>query len=79
MRRRLNITVLVDTSAIPDNDPDFTAEEHEPTTEYHVTTTLRELGHNVSVRGAVHDIGTLVGTLTEPRPDIVFNLTETLH
>ena len=76
MRRRLNITVLVDTSAIPDNDPDFTAEEHEPTTEYHVTTTLRELGHNVSVRGAVHDIGTLVGTLTEPRPDIVFNLTE---
>jgi D-alanine-D-alanine ligase len=76
MSRKLNITVLVDTSAIPDKDPDFTAEEHDPTTEYHVITALRELGHSVCGLGAIRDIGKLVESLIEPKPDIVFNLTE---
>ena len=76
MSRKLNITVLVDTSAVPDKDPEFAAEEHDPTTEYHVIGTLRELGHNVCVLGAVRDIGKLVERLSESKPDIVFNLTE---
>ncbi|HUW18395.1 MAG TPA: ATP-grasp domain-containing protein [Sedimentisphaerales bacterium] len=76
MSRRLRITVLVDTAAIPGNDPEFTAAEHEPSTEYEVIGALRNLGYKASVLGAGGDIGTLVSSLKGQRPQIVFNLTE---
>jgi D-alanine-D-alanine ligase len=76
MSRKLDITVLVDPAAIPDNDPDFATMPETPTTEYHVIETLRDLHHDVSVLGAVNDIGTIVESLTKQKPDIVFNLTE---
>ncbi|MHC4623671.1 MAG: D-alanine--D-alanine ligase family protein [Planctomycetota bacterium] len=76
MSRRLKITVLVDAPEIPDNDPDFAGEPEQWTTEYHVITTLRDLRYKVSVLGAVDDIGTIVNSLAEQKPDIVFNLTE---
>lgn len=76
MSQKLNLTVLVDIAAIPENDPDFTATVQTPTTEYHVIATLRDLGHTVSVLGAVDDIGTIANTLGEQKPDMVFNLTE---
>ncbi|MHC4121759.1 MAG: hypothetical protein ACYSWO_30170, partial [Planctomycetota bacterium] len=76
MSRKLDITVLVDAAEIPDGDPDFANVPETPTTEYHVVETLRDLRHNVSVLGAVNDIGTIVENLTKKKPDIVFNLTE---
>jgi D-alanine-D-alanine ligase len=76
MSRKLHVTVLVDAAEITDEDPNFEAQLEDPTTEHHVIETLRELGHEVSVLGAVRDIGTIAGTLTESKPDLVFNLTE---
>ncbi|UCE99302.1 MAG: ATP-grasp domain-containing protein [Planctomycetota bacterium] len=76
MKRRLNITVLVDTTAIPSNDPEFKAAPKVPTTEHHVIGSLRTLQHKVSVLGAANDIGTIINSLKELKPDIVFNLTE---
>ncbi len=78
MKRKLNITVLADRWTIPSNDPDFRQRPKEPTTEYHVIGTLRKLGHNVSILGLEDDITIVVTTLSEDKPDIVFNLTEQL-
>ena len=79
MNQRLNITVLVDATEVKDSDPNFEVTPEIPTTEYHVIQALRELGHSVRVLGAVSDIETIVNTLTEQNPDIVFNLTESFN
>lgn len=78
MKRKLNITVLVDKWTIPGNDPDFRQKAKKPTTEYHIIQTLRNLGHNVSILGSEDDITILVTTLSNEKPDLVFNLTEQL-
>jgi D-alanine-D-alanine ligase len=78
MKRKLKVTVLADKWTIPTNDPEFRQRPKEPTTEYHVIRTLRELGHNVSVLGVEDDITIVVTTLSGEKPDIVFNLTEQL-
>ena len=75
MSRRLNVTVLVDDSEIPHNDPEFNGNPEKSVTEYHVIQTLRSLGHSVKILGA-GDIGEVTKSLTEYKPDIVFNLTE---
>jgi len=76
MGRKLNITVLVDTTTIPANDPHFDSTPESPTTEYHVIAALHTLRHNISVLGAVKNVGTIISSLKEQKPDIVFNLTE---
>jgi len=78
MAKRLNITVLVDEAEIRADDPEFTTARQEPTTEYHVSETLRGLRHDVSILGATEDIAGLASSLTEQQPDIVVNLTEQL-
>ncbi len=78
MKKKLNVTVLVDEAEIPVNNPDFLAEPKEPSTEYHVTNALRALGHNVSVLGAVKNMEETIVALKERGPDLVFNLTEHL-
>jgi len=78
MKRKLNITVLVDRWTIPSNDPDFRQEAEESATEYHVIQALRKLGHNVSTLGVEDDITIIVTTLSEDKPNLVFNLTEQL-
>jgi len=78
MSRKLNITVLVDETEIPPDDPQFTDSPDEPTTEYHVIEALRSLGHNVTALPATEDIVRLTTDLTKQRPDLVFNLTEQL-
>jgi D-alanine-D-alanine ligase len=79
MSRKLNITVLVDATEVKDSDPNFEVSPESPTTEYHVIEALRDLGYKVSVLGAVNDIETIIGALTEQNPDIVFNLTESFN
>ena len=76
MSRGLDITVLVDATEIRVSDPNFETFPEKPTTEHYVIKALRDLGNEVSVLGAVDDIGTIVKTLSEQDPDIVFNLTE---
>jgi len=76
MRKKLKITVLVDAAEITSEDPDFEGHPDIQTTEHHVIGALRDLGYDVSVLGAVSDIGTITNTLTEQKPDLVFNLTE---
>ena len=76
MTSPLNITVLVDGSAVPENDPDFTGYPETPTTEHHVIQTLRDLRHEVSILPVGLDIADIVSALTEHKPDLVFNLTE---
>ena len=79
MSRKLNITVLVDATEVKDSDPNFETSPEIPTTEYHVIEALRDLGYKASVLGAFNDIQTIVNTLTEQNPDLVFNLTESFN
>lgn len=67
---------MVDAAEITTDDPNFEGHPEVPTTEHHVIGALRNLGYEVSVLGAVSDIGTIVTTLTKQKPDLVFNLTE---
>ena len=76
LRHKMNITVLVDGTAVPENDRDFTGNPDTPTTEHHVIQTLRELGHDVSILPVEEDIEEIVSILTKNKPDILFNLTE---
>ena len=76
MKKRLNVTVLVDATTVPANDPDFTGNPEVPTTEHHVAGALRCLRHSVSILAVADDIAVIVQSLTEDKPDIVFNLTE---
>ena len=78
MKRKLNITVLVDDAEISAGDPDFLTAPEEPGTEYHVIGALRALGHNVSILGAVENIEVMFANLKGQNPDLVFNLTEHL-
>jgi D-alanine-D-alanine ligase len=66
----------VDTAAVPEGDPDFSATPQPAITEYHVIGALRELGHDVAVQGALSDLGELVGAITNRGPEMIFNLTE---
>lgn len=76
MNKPMSITVLVDGTAVPENDREFTGFPKDPTTEHHVIQTLRDLGHDVSILPVEEDIAEIVSILTGRRPDIVFNLTE---
>ena len=78
MKKKLNITVLVDIAEIPSGDPDFLKHPEKPSTEYHVIEALRALSHNVSVLGLIDNIEETITNLKGQRPDIVFNLTEHL-
>ena len=76
MTSQLSITVLVDGTAVPENDREFTGDPDVPTTEHHVIQTLRDLRHDVSILPVEEDIEQIVSVLTARKPDIVFNLTE---
>ena len=67
---------MVDYATMPDEAPDFVGESLDQSTEYHVITTLRELGHEVSVLGVNDRVRPILDGLTEQQPDLVFNLTE---
>ena len=79
MKKKLNITVLVDEAEIPAGDPDFLTTPEKPTTEFHVIEALRALGHNVSILPAVQNMERMFVNLKEQNPDLVFNLTEHLR
>lgn len=76
MAAALKITVLVDMSTVPADDPDFLHPEGKMITEYHVIETLRVSGHGVSIIGVFDNLETIIRNLKEIQPDIIFNLTE---
>ncbi len=78
MKKKLNITVLVDIAEILPEDPEFLGKDGQQSTEHHVIGTLRSLGHRVSVLGSMDNIEETIVQLKEQEPDLVFNLTEHL-
>lgn len=76
MRKALKITVLVDASTVPAQDPEFKDSAEKKLTEYHVIEALRLLGHEVSVIGVFDNLEALIQDLKSTKPDLIFNLTE---
>jgi len=76
MIRTLKITVLVDFSTVPDEDPQFHDPVDKTSTEYHVIESLRHQHHDVSVIGVFDNLEEMIVKLKENKPDLVFNLTE---
>ncbi|MCD6174620.1 MAG: ATP-grasp domain-containing protein, partial [Planctomycetes bacterium] len=76
MGKSLKVTVLVDASTVPTEDPGFLCPKGKMITEYHVVETLRILGHRVSVIGVFDNLEAIIRDLKEIGPDLVFNLTE---
>lgn len=74
----MNIVVLIDTEAWQPEDAQFEKGNEETVldVEFHVTETLRELGHQVRVVPFESDIRKTIDALSDTAPDIVFNLTE---
>jgi D-alanine-D-alanine ligase len=76
MSKPLNITVLVDASTVPAEDPEFREPAGKKMTEYHVIESLRLLGHKVSVIGVFDNLESMISDLRALEPALVFNLTE---
>jgi D-alanine-D-alanine ligase len=74
--RRLRVTVLIDAACSPEDDPTFLGPPTEPSTEYHVVTTLRELGHEVAILCVDQSVEEIIHGIHEQKPDVIFNLTE---
>lgn len=74
----MNILMLTDQEAVPENDPALTASKIDADCEmeYHVARGLRSIGHTVDVMPFGPSIAKNVEELTARKPDLVFNLTE---
>ncbi|MET0517171.1 MAG: D-alanine--D-alanine ligase [Nitrospiraceae bacterium] len=75
--RHLRILVLMHKDLIPPeqlNGHDLNAVEWK--TEYHVVSTLRKLGHEVTPLGVKSDLEVIRGAVEEVKPHIAFNLLE---
>ncbi len=76
--KKLRVLVVVHASLVPpDSLEGFTPQEiDEFRTEYDVITTLRAMGHEVRALGVLDSLSELRASITEWRPDAVFNLLE---
>lgn len=74
----MKIAVLIDIETYYEDDPQLEGklEELQTELEFHVTETLRELGHEVHVLPVREDIHETMHALTDLGPRLVFNLTE---
>jgi len=74
----MNILMLTDLEAVPEEDPLLTADTIGPESdmEYHVARGLRAIGHEVDVLPFGPSIAQNVEALGTRKPDLVFNLTE---
>ena len=78
MKRKLRVIVLLHEDLIPpENIEGMTDEQVAPfKTEYDVTVTLEDMGHEVVPLGVTSDLGVIRRTVDEFKPDITFNLLE---
>lgn len=74
----MRIVVLIDPETLLPEDPQFEQgnDESRLEVEFHVTETLRELGHETFVAPFLPDVPETIGELLRIKPDLVFNLTE---
>jgi D-alanine-D-alanine ligase len=77
MKTHLRILLLVDDACIPGKAENYMAQASRATTEYHVITALKKLGHEVELLGVSDSVPEVVGRIEKSAPDLVFNLTET--
>ena len=79
--RKLRVLALMHEDLVPPDSIDGLSEKQiqEWKTEFDVTATLSELGHNVFKLGVWSDLGVINQALTEFRPHLVFNLLEEFH
>jgi D-alanine-D-alanine ligase len=79
-RRKLRILALMDETLVP---PEETGDADLSTvpwkTEFDVTSTLRELGHEVLNLGVASDLAPIRHAIETLEPHIVFNLIEDFH
>lgn len=80
-RRRLRVLVLTHENLVPpDSLEGLSEKEIQPwKCEFDVTSTLRELGHEVSVVGLYSELNVLRQAIEEFRPHVAFNLLEEFH
>ena len=78
MKRKLRIIVLVHEDLVPPESIEGLTElEVAPfKTEFDVTATLREMGHEVRPLGVSSDLGVIQQAMQEFEPDVAFNLLE---
>lgn len=76
--KKLRVLVVVHASLIPPETLDGHTQKEidEWRTEYDVTSTLREMGHEVRCVGVLDSLTELRTTIADWKPDIVFNLLE---
>ena len=79
--RKLRILALMHEDLVPPDSTEGLTEEQiqEWKTEFDVTATLSELGHDVFKLGVWSDLGVINHALSEFRPQVVFNLLEEFH
>ena len=77
MRKRRILTIMHEDLVPPDSIEGLGEKDIEPfKTEYDVTASLHNLGHEVVALGMGNDLGVLRRAIQEHKPDIVFNLLE---
>lgn len=78
MKRKLRIMVLVHTDLVPPESIDGLDEAQVAPfkTEFDVTATLREMGHQVRALGVSSDLAVIQQTMLDFEPDLAFNLLE---
>ncbi len=77
----LKIVALMHADLVPPDSLEGCSEKQiqEWKCEYDVTTTLREMGHQVEKVGVVDDLGAIRNAISTVQPDITFNLLEEFH
>jgi len=81
MRKKLRVLVLVHEDLVPPESIEGLSEKEIAPwkTEYDVTVTLQDVGHDVLVLGVGSDLGVLRSAIESFRPHITFNLLEEFH
>ena len=79
--RKLRVAALMHADLVPPESIEGISDEEmqEWKSEFDVTTTLRELGHEVLNVGVIDDLAVIRRAIAEFQPDIVFNLLEEFH
>ena len=78
--RKLRVLALMHDYLVPPEDTSGAdLETVKWKTEYDVTSTLRDIGHEVQPLGVKDDLGAIRAAVTDWKPHIVFNLLEAFH
>ena len=81
MKRKLRVLVLMHEDLVPPESIEGLSDKDMQSwkTEYDVTATLKDLGHDVRPLGVASDLGVLRNAIDEFKPHITFNLLEEFH